>query len=122
MCPPPVHLYTINREGSSGSIEEKLALELTEQLFNETKGRVYLHKKLSDDDSTMWALLQYPDHNKMGKLAPFIPELDFLADPLHKIKVMTKPFFKMVTNTRDPHQCKMIDALCIKKILKVFHL
>ena len=48
------------------------------------------------------------------------PQPVFLADPSHRIKVMSKPFFKMVTTTKDPNKCKMIDALRIKKYLGCF--
>ena len=112
--PPPTHKCTINHEGSSGSMEAKLALSLTEFLFDETQGCVYLNEIVSDDDSTMRLLLQHETSNDKDKLPPYIPEPDFLADPSHRIKVMAKPFFKMVTKTKDPNKCKMIDALRIK--------
>ena len=114
------HICSINHEGSSGSMEAKLALELTTKLFDESKGRVYLNQIVSDDDSTMRALLKHHDNNTKGKLPPYIPQPDFLADPSHRIKVMAKPFFKMVTKTKDPTKCKMIDALRIKKYLGCF--
>jgi len=72
---------------------------------------------VSDDDSTMRSLLQHESKNNKGKLPPNIPEPVFLADPSHRIKVMFKPFFLMVKNTKDPNECKMIDALRIKKYL-----
>ena len=40
--------------------------------------------------------------------------------PSHRIKVMSKPFLKMVTKTKDPSMFKMIDALRIKKYIGCF--
>ena len=39
----------------------------------------------------------------------------FLADPSHRIKVMLKPIFAMVTDTKDPDKCKAVDAARIKR-------
>ena len=75
---------------------------------------------MSDDDSTMRALLQHRSNHDKGLLPSHIPQPVFLADPSHRIKVMSKPFFKMVTTTKDPNLCKMIDALRIKKYLGCF--
>ena len=68
----------------------------------------------------MRSLLRHSEHNIKGMLPPYIPEPDFLADPSHRIKVMAKPFVLMVTKTKDPNKCKMIDALRIKKYLVCF--
>ena len=38
VCPP--HICTINHEGSSGSMEEKLALQLTVELFENNNERL----------------------------------------------------------------------------------
>ena len=118
---PPEHDCTINHEGSSGSMEAKLALRLTEEIYRKKNGRVYLQKIVSDDDSTMRSLLRHQKNNDKGKLPIDIPEPLFLADPGHRIKVMSKPFFKMVTTTKDPSTCKMIDALRIKNIWDVLY-
>ena len=117
---PPPHSCTINHEGSSGSMEAKLALELTKKLHIAKNERAYLKHMVSDDDSTMRSLLQHPCNHNKGLLPLTIPQPVFLADPSHRIKVMSKPFFKMVTTTKDPSKCKMIDALRIKKYLGCF--
>ena len=46
-----------------------------------------------------------------------IKQPHFLADPSHRIKVMAKPIFAMVTNNKDQSKLKMIDALRIKKYI-----
>ena len=96
------------------------SLSLITELFEKTKARVYLNEIVSDDDSTMRALLKHKEYNEKGRLPPCIPQPHFLADPSHRIKVMSQPFFRMVTNTEDPNKCKMIDALCMKKYIGCF--
>ena len=98
-------------------MEAKLALRLTEQMYDKKNGKVYLQQIVSDDDSTMRSLLQHKKNNDKGLLSTNIPQPVFMADPSHRIKVMSKPFFKMVTTTKDPSKCKIIDALRIKKYL-----
>ena len=114
---PVSHFCTINHEGSSGSMEAKPALSLTTELFDKSKARLYLNEIVSDDDSTMRALLKHQSNNDKGRLPRNIPQPDFLADPSHKIKVMSQPFFNIVTKTKDPNKCKMIDALRMKKYI-----
>ena len=75
---------------------------------------------VSDDDSTMRSLLQHKSNHEKGKLPDNVQEPIFFADPSHRIKVMCKPFFKMVTKTKDPRKCKNIDALRVKKYLGCF--
>ena len=101
-------------------MEANLALSLTGKLFDKSKARVYLNEIVSDDDSTLRALSKHQEYNEKGRLPPYIPQPHFLADPSHRIKVMSQPFFKMVTKTKDPNKCKMIDALRMKKYIGSF--
>ena len=111
------HYCTVNHNGSSGSMEAIVALDLTTDVHTNSKGKVFIEALVSDDDSTMRMLLKHKDNHPKGKLSCMIPQPTFLADPSHRIKVMAKPFFKMVTKTKDPRKCKTIDALRIKKYL-----
>ena len=79
--------------------------------------KITYKKLVSDDESTMRSLLQHPSNHEKGQLPEKIPQPLFLADPYHRIKLMSKPFFKIVANTKDPNKCKMIDVLRIKKYL-----
>ena len=96
-------------------MEAKLALQLTVEMYETSNEKIKRQKLVSDDDSTMRSLLQHSSNHEKGQLPDKVPQPVFLADPSHRIKVMSKPFFKMVTNTKDPNKCKMIDALRIKK-------
>ena len=111
------HICPINHSGSSGSMEATVALDLTTEIYTNSKGKVHIKELVSDDDSTMRSLLKHQTNHDKGKLSCEIPQPIFLADPSHRIKVMCKPFFKMVSNTKDPSKCKTIDALRIKKYL-----
>ena len=100
------HFCTVNHEGPSGSMEAKMALDLTVDLHAKFNGRIHLGKIVSDDDSTMRSLLKHKAVHPKGKLPCDVPQPVFLADPSHRIKVMAKPFFKMVVKSKDPTQPK----------------
>ena len=87
------HVCSTNHEGLSGPIEAKLALKLTVELFEKKKSNMHLNKIINDNDSTMRSLLQHTSNHDKGKVPKNIPEPVFLADPSHRIKVMSKPFF-----------------------------
>ena len=55
-----------------------------------------------------------------GKLPNEIIQPIFLADPSHRIKVMCKPIFAMVTGTKDPDKCKIVDATRIKRYVSYY--
>ena len=62
------HICTINYEGSSGSMEVKLALQLTVDMFENNNNKTYLQKLVIDDDSTMRSLLKHPSDHDKGQL------------------------------------------------------
>ena len=76
-------------------------------------GLVYVEEIVTDDDSTMRSHCKNKKNG--GNLPDEIPQPIFLADPSHRIKVMCKPIFAMVSNNKDPDQCKLIDATRIKR-------
>ena len=105
--PAEEHGCRINYEGSSGGMEAQVALELCITLHDDSGYSVCVHQIVSDDDSTMRAHLQYEDNSEKGKLPTHIPIPTFLADPSHRVKVMSSPLFKLAQGeTNDPRQCK----------------
>ena len=90
-------------------------MDLIVSVYEKMDGRVYCKVLVSDDDSTMRSHLQHSENG--GKLDNSIPQPDFLADPSHRIKVMAAPFFKLVKDTKNPHECKKIDAMRVKKYI-----
>ena len=98
-------------------MEAALALDLVKEMHSKSNGFVHVSQIVSDDDSTMRSLIKHETNHEKGKLPILVPQPNFLADPSHRIKVMSKPFFKMVCKTKDPSKCKTIDALRIKKYL-----
>ena len=81
---PPPHDCPRNYSGSSKAMESDAALNLYESLFYDSKKKIVLKSIVSDDDSTMRALLKHPKNHKRGKLNPEIPEPSWLADPSHR--------------------------------------
>ena len=68
---------------------------------------------MTDDDSTMRSHLRNIING--GKLPDDIIQPNFLADPSHRVKVMCKAIFAMVSDTKDPDKCKTVDATRIKR-------
>ena len=80
-------------------------------LYDSTCGIVLVRNMVTDDEST---LQSHCRKVKSGEhLNDNIPQPVFLADPTHRIKVICKPIFRMVSDTKDPGRCKNIDALRI---------
>ena len=79
---------------------------------------------VSDDDSTMLALLNYPSigvwgqfmKSSKGKIDEEISEPSFLAYPSHRVKVVSKHIFSIVNESRAQGcGCTKVDALRLKK-------
>ena len=79
---------------------------------------------VSDNDSTMQAMLKHPLIGVRGKvlktskvkLDEEIPEPSLLVDPYHSVKVVSKHIFSIVNESRDLRcGCTKADALHIKK-------
>ena len=80
-----------------------------------TPRRKKLKSIVSDDDSTMRALLKHPKNHKRGKLNPEIPEPSWLADPSHRTKVVAKYIFALATLPKNKSTSTNIDAVRVKK-------
>ena len=77
-----------------------------------------------NDDSTMRAVLKYPSigvrgqflKSSKGKLDEETPDLFFLADPYHWVKIVSKHIFSIVNKSRAQGcGCTKSDALQFKK-------
>ena len=112
---PLPHDCPRNYSGSSKAMESDSALNLYESLFYDSKKKIVLKSIVSDDDSTMRALLKYPKNHKRGKLNPEIPEPSWLADPSHRTKVVAKYMFNLATLPKSKSTCTKIDAVRVKK-------
>ena len=96
-----------NFEGSSKIIEASTILNMVEDaLYN----RFFIIDVIvSDDDSTMRAVLKHPSKgargqvlkSSKGKLDAEIPKPSFLTDPSHRVKVGAKHIFSIVSESRD---------------------
>ena len=107
----PTHRFNVNHEGSSWSMESALALSMVDDVFK--NGKAFINEIVTDDDTTMRAVVSH--NKKKGRLSSDIPPPKFFADPGHRVKVMVKPIFVMVTTTRIPDDVKNLDALRLKK-------
>ena len=82
------HNCTINHDGSSGSMESLLGLQLVDSISNEWNGRVCIKEVVLDDDSKLRTKLQHVTNGCLSSAST--PEPTFLCDPGHRTKVMVK--------------------------------
>ena len=94
------HRCNVNHKDGSGAMESSLALTLTIGMFEKSKQKVCISKIVTNYDSTMQAHIK--NLRNGGKIPDHIPQPEFLADPSHRVKVMVKPIFKLVSSVKDP--------------------
>ena len=112
---PDDHECQINWERASGAMEAAVALEICIDLYDGDYA-IFIKKIVSDDDSTLRSHLVHEEQG--GKLPLRIPPPEFLADPSHRIKVMSGPIFSLAKSEgKNPAKCKKIDTLRIKNTL-----
>ena len=110
---PKPHVFTVKWEGSSGAIKSALALKLIQYVNKLHNGLLNVTEIVTDDDSTMHDHCKHK--NRGGKLTNNIPEPIFRTNSSNCIKVMCKPIFVMVSNTKNPDRCKDIEVMRIKR-------
>ena len=112
---PPSHDYPRNYSTSSKAMESDAALSLYKAIFCDSKNIIALRSIVSDDDSTMRALLKHPGNHKRGKLNPEIPDPSWLADPSHRTKAVAKYIFALAALPKRKTICTKIDAYRVEK-------
>ena len=129
----PLHKCSKNFEGSSKSMEAEGALQLCIKAHNRSYNIGVI---VSDDDSTMRAVLRHSHTDKTnkdanykwprnsktnikvkdtGRLPLHIPEPTFYADPSHRTKIVAKKFFALKTMGKTKSEITMADCLRMKK-------
>ena len=94
-------------------METSLALNMGEELYQNTNKRAFVGEIVTEDDIIMQSNVSHT--SKKAKLSIDVPEPLFLADPNHRIKVMLKPIFANVTKSKNNNGIKNIDAMRLKK-------
>ena len=84
------HKCPLNHEGSSKGMESEAALQIVCEMHEKHKQLIYIKGIISDDDSTMRALLKHPDNHPKGRLPINVPQPIFLANPGHRTKSLQK--------------------------------
>ena len=111
--PTPQHKCNANHDGYSDSMESTLCRLMLEEVTEKADARVSVGTLITDDDGTLRSHCSLLEHE--GKLKEGVPEPTFLADPSHRVKVMLKPIFAMVTSTKNPDEVKHVEALRLRK-------
>ena len=111
---PPIHPYPVNHEASSGAMEARCCCTLLEEVCRKFDGIVTVGCLVTDDDSTLRSHCKTSGEG--GKLAETTPTPRFLADPGHRIKVIGKALFGLVTKTKNIDEVRTVDVLRLKNI------
>ena len=105
-----------NYVGSSKGMEADGALSLVLKLDDITKSKIFIESFVSDDDSSLRAIMRHHHPKGKGMLPPHIPEPKWLADPTHRTKIVANAIFSLVNNKpKVDSVCSNADALRIKK-------
>ena len=99
-------------------MKSALALKLIQYVNKLHNGLLNVTEIVTDDDSTMHDHCKHK--NRGGKLTNNIPEPIFRTNSSNCIKVMCKPIFVMVSNTKNPYRFKNIDAMRIKRYITYY--
>ena len=110
---PGEHECPKNYMGSSKAMEADGALSLVKNLDLETNSKVFIESFVTDDDSSIRAILRHPSKRGKGKLPLHIRKPKWLADPSHRTKVIANAIFQLVKNNAST--CTNVDALRVKK-------
>ena len=115
---PPLHACPINHENSSGSMEASLCVTLVNEVHQTFDELVVVQALVTDDDSTLRKHCRAEDEG--GKLNTGVATPRFLADPGHRIKVIGKALFGLVTKTKTINEVRTIDVLRLKKYFSLY--
>ena len=114
---PPNHCCPKNYDGLSKAMEADAALQLYKKLYNGSNKNIVLKAVVADDDSPMRALLTHKAVNPKGRLPEEMSQLEWLADPSHRTKVVAKLIFLLSTLPMSSSACTRVDAIRFKKYL-----
>ena len=115
---PPIHPCPVNHEASSGAMEARCCCTLLEEVCRKFDGIVTVGCLVTDDDSTLRSHCKTSGEG--GKLAETTPTPRFLTDPGHRIKVIGKALFGLVTKTKNIDEVRTVDVLRLKKYFSFY--
>ena len=110
----PPHKCPLNYDGSSKGMEVEAALDIVTRIGKEHNGRVFVKAIVSDDDSSMRALLKHKQNSKKGRLPSYLPEPKWLADPGHRTKSVSSKIYNLLKLKKSQSTCTKADAIRFK--------
>lgn len=99
-------------------MESDEVLSLYKRLFLDSNRKITLRNIVSDDDSIVRVLLKCSCNNPRGRLKTEIPKPNWLADFLHRTKVVAKHIFALTALPKIESSCTKIDANRLKKYFR----
>ena len=106
----------MNYHGSSKGMEADAALSLVLKLDkDDSNSKLYVENFVTDDDSSIRAVLAHPSPNGKGRLPTHIPEPCWLADLSHRTRVVARAIFALATLNLEQSECRKIDVMRFKR-------
>ena len=90
-------------------------LYLYENLFDDFNKMISLGHIVSNDNSTMRAILKHISNHPKGRLKDEIHQPEWYANPSHRTKVVAKLIFNLVTAPKSKSLCMKDDNIIFKK-------
>ena len=113
---PIPHKCPRNYSGSSKAMEADAALEAYLYLHEASHGTAHIAFIIADDDSSMRSYLKHQNStNKKGNLPQELVQPEWLADPTHRTKIVSKAFFALAATGKSNTECTPVDATRIKR-------
>ena len=102
-------------DGSSNAMESEAALDIVQNIYNENEGKKFVKAIVSDNDSTLRAILKHPSNHNKGRLPAHILEPRFLDDPGHRERNLSQPRSTPSSSLRNRNQPVVKDIVSSSK-------
>ena len=96
-------------------MEADAALQLYINLYNASNKNILLKTIVADDDSSVRVLLTHKANNSKGRLPEEMTQLECLAGPSHRTKVVVKQICVLTGLPMSSSTCTKVDAIPFKK-------
>ena len=112
---PREHECPMNYKGSSKAMEADGALSLVTKLDKMTDSKVFLEAIVTDDDSSIRAVVAHATPKGKGRLPPHIQEPTWFVDPSHRTRVVARAVFHLARMKLADSRILGIDAKRFKR-------
>ena len=95
----------LSRELQIIGFQSEAALEIVNNIYNDNKGKLFIKRIVSDNNSILRALLKHQSNHNKSRLPQHIPEPQFLADPGHRTKTVAAKIYDLSMLSKSQSTC-----------------